>query len=47
MLNQKGVHDFTATYDKHLENIRAFRVYQKEREKRKKAEVKQNPHLHN
>jgi len=41
MLNQKGEHDFTATYDKHLENIKAFRVYQKERKKQKKVEVKQ------
>jgi len=30
MLDPKGGHNFTATYDKHLENIRAFRVYQKE-----------------
>ena len=35
MLNEKGTHNFTATYEKHLENIRAFRIYQKEREKRK------------
>jgi UPF0755 protein len=42
MLNKKGTHNFTATYDKHLENIRAFRSYQKERKKReekKKREV--------
>ncbi len=47
MLNQKGEHDFAATYDKHLENIKAFRIYQKERaqqkiieaEQKKKAEV--------
>ena len=41
MLNPKGEHDFAATYDKHLENIRAFRVYQKERKKQKEAEEKQ------
>jgi len=41
MLNPKGEHDFTATYDKHLENIKAFRVYQKERKKQKEAEEKQ------
>jgi len=35
MLNQKGTHNFAATYDKHLENIRAFRVYQNERNKKK------------
>jgi len=35
MFKPNGEHSFTATYDKHLENIRAFRVYQKEREKLK------------
>ncbi|WP_373030511.1 endolytic transglycosylase MltG [Sulfurovum sp.] len=33
MLNETGTHNFTATYDEHLENIRAFRKYQKEIEK--------------
>jgi len=33
MLNNEGTHDFAATYDKHLTNIRAFRVYQKEKKK--------------
>ena len=37
MLNPKGEHDFAATYDKHLENIKAFRVYQKEKKKQKKV----------
>ena len=32
MLNPDGSHSFTATYAKHLENIRAFRAYQKERQ---------------
>ena len=41
MLNKTGTHNFTATYDKHLENIRAFRRYQKE--KKKKKEVKSTP----
>ncbi|WP_415405927.1 endolytic transglycosylase MltG [Sulfurovum sp. CS9] len=41
MLDPKGGHNFTATYDKHLENIRAFRVYQKERAEQKKIEAKQ------
>ncbi|WP_373031269.1 endolytic transglycosylase MltG [Sulfurovum sp.] len=35
MLNKKGTHNFSATYDKHLENIRAFRVYQNEKNKQK------------
>ncbi len=38
MLNKNGEHDFSATYDKHLENVRAFRVYQKERKKKKLQE---------
>ncbi len=40
MLNEDGSHDFTVTYDEHLENIRAFRKYQKEREKEKETEFK-------
>ncbi|TNF44200.1 MAG: endolytic transglycosylase MltG [Epsilonproteobacteria bacterium] len=39
MLNKNGTHNFSTTYEKHLENIRAFRAYQKERDK-KKQEVK-------
>ena len=39
MLNKTGSHNFSVTYDEHLENIRAFRAYQKER-KRKKQEAK-------
>ncbi|MBT8344155.1 MAG: endolytic transglycosylase MltG, partial [Sulfurovum sp.] len=35
MLNQDGTHNFTATYRDHLQNIRAFRAYQKERNKKK------------
>lgn len=35
MLNQDGTHNFTATYDEHLENIRAFRAYQQEKNKKK------------
>lgn len=41
MLNKKGEHDFTATYEEHLENIRAFRVYQKKRAKKKKKVKKE------
>jgi len=41
MLNPKGGHSFAATYDKHLENIRAFRVYQKERAEQKKIQAEQ------
>ncbi|GIT97785.1 endolytic transglycosylase MltG [Sulfurovum sp. TSL1] len=40
MLNEDGSHNFTVTYDEHLENIRAFRKYQKEREKEKETEFK-------
>jgi UPF0755 protein len=40
MLNKNGTHDFTATYQKHLENIRAFREYQKKR--KQKAEIDRN-----
>ncbi len=40
MLNENGTHNFTVTYDKHLENIRAFRKYQKEREKEKEVDYK-------
>jgi UPF0755 protein len=32
MLNENGTHNFTVTYDEHLDNIRAFRKYQKKRE---------------
>ncbi len=35
MLNPNGTHNFTATYKEHLKNIRAFRVYQEKKEKRK------------
>ena len=35
MLNEEGKHNFAVTYDKHLENIRAFRAYQEERKKKK------------
>lgn len=41
MLNSKGTHDFTVSYDKHLEKIKAFRLYQKER-KRKKEPALEN-----
>ena len=35
MLNKDGTHDFAATYEKHLANVRAFRVYQRERKEKK------------
>jgi UPF0755 protein len=41
MLNKKGTHNFTATYDKHLENIRAFRTYQKERKEKEEKEKRE------
>ena len=31
MLNPDGSHNFSATYAEHLENIRAFRAYQKKK----------------
>ncbi len=40
MLNKKGTHDFTSTYDQHLEKLRAFREYQKERKKQKEEAEK-------
>jgi UPF0755 protein len=36
MLNKEGEHDFTASYDKHLENIKAFRTHQKMKVKQTK-----------
>ena len=33
MLNKNGMHDFSETYEKHLENIKAFRMYQEEKNK--------------
>jgi UPF0755 protein len=44
MLNKKGSHNFTATYDKHLENIRAFRKYQKERKRQKEEDLNREVH---
>lgn len=40
MLNKNGTHNFTATYEKHLENIRAFREYQKKR--KQKVQIDRN-----
>ncbi len=45
MLNKTGTHNFTATYDKHLENIRAFRTYQKERKKKEEKREVNNTKL--
>ena len=39
MLNKTGTHDFSETYDKHLENVSVFRAYQKERKKQKEQEA--------
>lgn len=41
MLNKDGTHDFAATYDKHLANIRAFRLYQKERKEKRENNTTQ------
>lgn len=38
MLNKTGTHDFSITYKEHLENVSAFRAYQKERKKQKAQE---------
>ena len=35
MLKPDGSHVFCETYEEHLENIRTFRAYQKERQKEK------------
>ena len=34
MLNKDGSHNFAATYKEHLANVRAFRIYQKERKEK-------------
>lgn len=39
MLNPEGEHNFTVTYDEHLENIRAFRAHQKEQVKQKEIKA--------
>ena len=33
MLSKTGTHNFTATYDEHLENIKSFRRYQREKKR--------------
>ncbi|MEA3418786.1 MAG: endolytic transglycosylase MltG [Campylobacterota bacterium] len=38
MLNEKGKHNFAATYDKHLQNIKTFKNHRKQMEEKKKAE---------
>ncbi len=38
MLTPGGEHNFTATYEEHLKNIRAFRAYLKKRKAQKEAE---------
>jgi len=38
MLNAKGEHDFSATYEEHLKNLRAFRAYLKEKKLAKARE---------
>jgi UPF0755 protein len=37
MLNKDGTHNFTETYDKHLENIRAFRRYLRKGKRKRRA----------
>ncbi|KYJ85839.1 endolytic transglycosylase MltG [Sulfurovum riftiae] len=38
MLTPSGEHNFSVTYEEHLKNIRAFRLYQKKRKAQKEAE---------
>ncbi len=40
MLKPNGEHTFAVTYDKHLENIKIFREYQKKRKQEKESEEK-------
>ncbi|SFV60860.1 FIG004453: protein YceG like [hydrothermal vent metagenome] len=39
MLNQNGEHDFTASYEEHLKNIKAFKTSRKKKRKSKKKET--------
>jgi len=39
MLNKKGEHDFTASYEEHLKNIKAFKEYRKSKKRVKKKET--------
>lgn len=41
MLNARGEHDFSATYEEHLKNLRAFRVHLKEKKRLKDKEEKE------
>ena len=38
MLDKNGNHNFSATYENHLANVRAFRIYQKEKKKKKEKD---------
>jgi len=40
MLKPDGSHNFCATYEQHLENIKTFRNYQRERDEKRKKEAK-------
>ena len=40
MLKPDGTHNFASSYKKHLENIKAFRLYQKEKKKEEQKKVK-------
>ncbi len=41
MLSAEGGHHFTATYEEHLENIRAFRNHQKRKAEEKERKLKE------
>ncbi len=40
MLNKTGKHDFASTYKEHLQNVRTFKIYCKERNAKREAEKK-------
>lgn len=41
MLSAEGGHNFTATYDEHLDNIKAFRIHQKMKAEEKEQKLKE------
>ena len=42
VLNEKGKHVFASTYKKHLKNVKEFKIYCQEREKKKQEKHKKN-----
>jgi len=37
VLNEHGKHDFASTYKKHIENVKAFKIYCRQRDEKKRA----------